>query len=354
MCIYLGNKIGLHYESQEHVFPAALGGIAKLPIGFVSDEFNQMISGLEMDFMRNYVFTIPRTIEGPGKRGKLAEKFHSPSNVSVLVDEKDRQYALGYTIKNKPYKIPHICLNSVTGETLFSFQNDYSENLKSKIENFLNWIKQINWNSVIELDGEMLPDNLILFGTMPRKNGSIRAFIAKNKLNKFTLNLAQVQHIAEGYYNQYNIPHSKKYHATVHAKATLIEDHFRILAKIAINFIALEKGEEFVQDEKFRPIVQWVSEGGKNQFVQFIPKVNLLGTDAIKLPSSSHYIVVSKVHSRMVACICLFSSFTVLVDYGFSFDESFDECGLICDWKNRKEYMLKEYLTTLVETLQSS
>ena len=31
MCIYYGDKPNLTYNSQEHIFPASIGGIGKLP-----------------------------------------------------------------------------------------------------------------------------------------------------------------------------------------------------------------------------------------------------------------------------------------------------------------------------------
>jgi hypothetical protein len=348
MCIYLGDKIGLNYTGREHIFPAGIGGIAKLPAGFVSDEFNEMISALELDFMRNSLVSIPRHFEGPGKRGKLAEKFHSPSKVSVLLNVKENVHALGYTIKGKPYEIPHISLNTVTGETSLNFANDPSAGHESKISEFHQWSEQIEWDKTIELDGNMLPENLILYGITKLESGKLRSFIARNNLTQFQLNLAMVQRIAEGYVTQSHEPSAVKYHAQVHAKATLSEDHYRIYAKVAINFIASIKGLDFVQADRFKPVVNWVAYGGHNEFARLIPELNLFGTDALKFPPSSHYVIVSKVQKRMIAYISLYSSLTVLLDFGFEMTEPFHECGMVCDWKNRREYSLLEYISTLV------
>lgn len=348
MCIYLGDKIGLHYENQEHIFPAGIGGIAKLPAGFASDEFNKMISVFELDFMRNSLVSIPRHFEGPGKRGKLAEKFYSPSKVSVILNVKDKVHSLGYTIKGKPYEIPHMSLNPATGATSLSFPNDHSTSFESKITKFHEWSKQIDWDKTIELDGSMLPDNLILYGIAKLESGALRSFIAKNNLNQFHLHAAMVQRIAEDYYKQSKEPSAMKYHAQVHAKATLSHDHYRIFAKVAVNFIASIKGQDFIQADRFKPIVNWVTHGGDNKFVRLIPEINLFGTDAFKFPPSSHYVIVSKVHERMIAYISLYSSLNVFLDFGFKMNEPFNDIGMVCDWKNRKEYSLLEYISTLV------
>jgi len=49
MCIYYKDRKNLHYAKQEHIVSAAIGGIKKLPKGYVSDEFNSGISKLEQD-----------------------------------------------------------------------------------------------------------------------------------------------------------------------------------------------------------------------------------------------------------------------------------------------------------------
>ncbi len=348
MCIYLGDKIGLHYVNQEHIFPAGIGGIAKLPNGFVSDEFNKMISALELDLMRNSLLSIPRHFEGPGKRGKLAEKFHSPSKVSVIKNLKDNTHSLGYTIKGKPYEIAQISLNSDTGETTLSFPNDQSADFESKIKDFHECSKQIDRDKTIELDGSMLPENIILFGITKQKNGTLKSFIAKNNLNQFQLNAEMIERIAEDYCTQSKEPSLVKYHAQVHAKATLSEDHFRIFAKIAINFIASIKGCDFIKTDRFKPVVNWVTNGGENKYARLIPEINLFGTDALNFPVSSHYAIVSKVHDRLIAYVSLYSSLTIFLDFGFIMNEPFSDKGLICDWKNRKEYSLLEYISTLV------
>lgn len=49
MCIYYKDRKNLHYAKQEHIVSAAIGGIKKLPKGYVSNEFNSGISKLEQD-----------------------------------------------------------------------------------------------------------------------------------------------------------------------------------------------------------------------------------------------------------------------------------------------------------------
>lgn len=69
-CIYLGKLAGeLTYNSQEHLIPAGLGGILKLPKGFVSDQANNKFSKYELCGLRKSLLTGNRMRHGPGKRG---------------------------------------------------------------------------------------------------------------------------------------------------------------------------------------------------------------------------------------------------------------------------------------------
>ena len=84
MCIYYGDLDGLTYEKQEHVIPAGLGCHTKLEKGVVSDQANEYFSSMEREVLEKSVIMVNRVIEGPGKRGKLSEKYMTKSEVSVV------------------------------------------------------------------------------------------------------------------------------------------------------------------------------------------------------------------------------------------------------------------------------
>lgn len=74
MCIYYPGRPSLTYQSGEHIIQATIGGIQKLPKGYVSDQFNQALSKLELDVFREGLPGFARVLDGPGKRGKLAPR----------------------------------------------------------------------------------------------------------------------------------------------------------------------------------------------------------------------------------------------------------------------------------------
>ena len=47
LCIYTNkDDTQAHFKNQEHIIPACIGGMKKLPKGYVSDEVNTLFSGL--------------------------------------------------------------------------------------------------------------------------------------------------------------------------------------------------------------------------------------------------------------------------------------------------------------------
>ncbi|MEX1031438.1 MAG: hypothetical protein WDZ91_15555, partial [Paenibacillaceae bacterium] len=67
----MGKAENLKYSNQEHVIPAGLGGITKLPHGYVSDEANKFFSPYELRALRNSFLSVNRDNNGPGRRGSL-------------------------------------------------------------------------------------------------------------------------------------------------------------------------------------------------------------------------------------------------------------------------------------------
>lgn len=164
-CIYLKESDDTQtFNKAEHIFPAGIGGVRKLPKGYVSDNVNGIIfSKMELDFMRNSVISICREIEGPGKRGSLSLKKATKSKVGISKDE-EGQVKLAYIKKAKPYSIDQIKISEfkVVGLTIGKSENksDY-ENLKEfviKLERFVEGYKNyhITYIKDISIDLETI------------------------------------------------------------------------------------------------------------------------------------------------------------------------------------------------------
>lgn len=131
-CIYLGENSQLTFNSQEHVIPASLGCVDKLPIGAVSDQANNIFSKYELELFRNTPigFITKRNI---GERGNLNKP------ISELVCEFERSDDIPkiyVSILDKTYNIAQLII----------FENTY-ELRASDVEEatlLLSLIKKVN------------------------------------------------------------------------------------------------------------------------------------------------------------------------------------------------------------------
>ena len=71
-CMYLKQtEPELTFKSDEHIFPAGIGGIQKLPMEYVSHDANNAFSAMEGQVMKKSLLALPRQFFGPGKRGNI-------------------------------------------------------------------------------------------------------------------------------------------------------------------------------------------------------------------------------------------------------------------------------------------
>ena len=111
LCIYTGkDETQAHFKNQEHIIPACIGGMQRLPKGYVSDEINTLFSGLELKLARNSPITLPRMFVGPGKRGSRNPKRRGGASkmVSVMQSNETGKYSLGYIRMGVPITIDQI------------------------------------------------------------------------------------------------------------------------------------------------------------------------------------------------------------------------------------------------------
>ena len=74
VCVYYKDAGGLRFEKQEHIIPAFLGGKKMLDQGVVSDQANELFSGIEKHVSMESFINIDRMFFGPGKKRKQKSK----------------------------------------------------------------------------------------------------------------------------------------------------------------------------------------------------------------------------------------------------------------------------------------
>lgn len=338
-CIYYRDIEGLTFDSQEHVIPAAIGGRSKLPMDYVSSKFNNDISALEREMIRRSLVSMPREIEGPGKRGRLGERHETKSEIRVLGDANDpSKFALGYVRKGTGYEIHQVMYNTDTG---FGEVRVHSP---AEILDFKKSCENADIKKLRTIIDHTLPRNKILFGIAKGIERHYDLFFAKNKSNKFELNADVIREFGEGI--RTNASGTRQTYEPIFNKKVVFDiNHLRIFAKIAFNYLAFGLGKDFVLRSEFDQIRYWIANGGTNDFAGLIiGGSNPFDQTGIDPPESFHLIYIGKREQSIVARVILYNTIGVDITLAKEFIDPFEPQGLICEWKKQKEYELSEYL----------
>jgi len=352
MCIYYTKRKELHYDSAEHIIPAAIGGIARLPKEYVSREFNTNISGLEQDFIREGMIALVRPLVGPGKRGSLSEKKATKSKIQVIRAVGDEvNVALGYSRGRKTIEIPHLKMNTKTGESAFNCSELGLQpgGAEKELQQFKSRCVQADGLRVKILEDSHLPVDVILLGIADGIEENYNCFFAKNPANPLMPTTNNLQQIGQGIRFIPDIKHSQ-YQPIVHGNITFKMDHLRIYGKIAFNFLASLIGADLARLPAFDVVRTWIAEGGTSSKAILDPtNVNPLTGMEIALPDYAHIIYLVQYDRLLVAKVFLYGGFSVSIVLTEDFRLNLNTDGLICDWRNQKEYRLREFLVQHVK-----
>lgn len=327
MCIYYNNKDNLTYQGQEHIFPASIGGIEKLPLGYVSDQANNYFSKLEQELLKYSMISMSREIFGPGKRGtnKIGEV-----NVCVMNDEQNN-YKLGYLFKGKPYTIPHINVNIKTGKVKLSIDkkegSEYLNIFLQKLENFK--------EKFVYIENNDIPQDEILIGYYQNKY-----FIT---FSYEKIEISKIKNIIDMFLQSINKNtefENNKSQVCVKNTMTISKDNVKVYAKIAFNVLAKYKGKEFVLDSAFDNMRKWII-GEKDFSFNWLPNRNS-NLNFLISELTGHYCIISDIDGYICAEVSIYGW-----KYGFKLGKNPGEkfimpFGILCDSQNKKEYSLEE------------
>ena len=332
MCIYLINHPNLTYTSREHIFPAAIGGIQTLPTTYVSDQANNFFSKIELKTLQNGDISLIRSFEGPGSRGSDKK---GKQTISVCQME-DGSWKLGYIFLGKPYIVNQLVINKNEGGFFLEpqKQNDIPHHIFEMLNKFTKDSK------FCYLKNQNLPEDYLLIGYYDKK-----FYIASSKERPESKTIFEL--ISKYLENIEHIDLSKIYHTkphtTVNLHLELGESNQRFYGKICYNVLAFMRGEEYVKKKEFDNFRNWLL--GINKNIQISP----FGLDNafknISFPTKSHICIFSNINNNLIASVSLYNQWMMQLVIGKVDKNDFSiPDGLICDWLNKKEYRLLDYL----------
>lgn len=361
ICIYSKKtEPDVSFESQEHIFPASLGGISKLPKGYVSDEINRKFSSeLEIESVRESILSIPRQFVGPGSRGNINNRKKSTqSKVHLMKDDNDR-YTLGYVTLGEPIHIKQIIFNfDDNGNLSNSHEVIFPPDIKD-VESELNKFLGLN-DSITIIKDNKIPFNKIIVGLHEYQNkgkGPILSkwFIGHNE--KIHLNNNLKDKLKVGIERLCDASKSQKFDLTVTSTQitsyqTLkfdINVFFRTCAKIAFNYVAQIVGPDIVLNKEFDEVRNYIVNGGKNNFAGLPKDISKLDNPIFNCLNDTHAVIANFTKKDIIILIIFYGVIHVCVriPYAISISELSDNSnvnGMVVDWKNRTEYDFFEYI----------
>lgn len=337
-CIYFKKtEPDVTFLSEEHIFPAGIGGIQKLPLDYVSHNCNNAFSAMEMPFMRNSLIALPRQFYGPGKRGKLNLKNATKSSVSLMngvSDSTDIQF--GYISLGQPYSIPQIKFN-VNGTCHFISDNSFGDANK-QVLNLIKLLEEFEGKYKLFKNEQLSQDEFIV-GCLEKKwyvalsntdletevSNFIEKILEQKPFEKQSVNFGTMQP---------NVSQTLQFDDT----------YYRVCAKMIFNYLAFVKGQAFVLENCFDPLRDWIVNGGENNFAGLIGKETSF---SLPFPERSHKLFIIQDKKSLKGYISFYGGFETQVNLCDDFEGFFETEGFICDWKNRIEFSLVDYINKL-------
>ncbi|TGL17922.1 hypothetical protein EHQ46_15815 [Leptospira yanagawae] len=341
------------FSSQEHIFPAGIGGMFQFPVGTVCDKCNtEVFSPLELDFIRNSIISLPRQFYGPGKRGSLNPSEATSSFVHLMAfDDASGEKALGVIRIGVPFQIPQFRI--LGPETVSIFLDPRHGDIDDQISSFLHVMRAFNKDcKFVYLTDELLNEDELYFGFWDKKYylcAKDRESISK------VLEYLEKLRIGELYETTDRIL-KKEIVESRQKLAFNIKAFERISAKIVFNGLCYLTSREFCHQSGYDEIREFIRYGGEGNHVILLnenqPSLDPL--PGVSFPKHSHRLFIFTAKSEgQIALLNFYDSFKLAIRLSKQMIPGNSFTGIICDWTNRQDYILSDYLATLSNCAES-
>lgn len=344
-CLYCDEtELNITFTSQEHVFPAGLGGIFQLPVGIVCDKCNtEVFSRLELDFIRNSIIGLPRQFYGPGKRGSLNPDDASSSLVHLMAFADDsNEKALGVMRTGIPFQIPQF--RFLGSETVAIVLDPRYGGVDDQLADFSKAMRSFTGKSkFVYLTDELLQEDEMYFGFWEDKyylcameRRSVSSVLEYLDL----VRKGELVEITERNYKKTQVQSRQRFGFNTRAFE-------RVSAKIAFNALCFLNSSDFCRRPQFDSIRRFIANGGQNTFVSLLDASHeLLNIHLnVAFPLLSHRVFFFPANEQgHLALLNFYGKFNIVIRLATKPTPKGSFVGIICDWRNRKDYVLNDYM----------
>lgn len=344
MCIYYGNASNLTYQKQEHVFPAGLGGMQMLPRGYVSDQANSFFSPLEGKLMHDSLISLMRAVYGPGKRGSLLPEKASKTKITALRGE-DGKVALGYFSGKQGYYINCATISKSKGEFVFTIASNEHAAPEQAWENFRTAFSKFEGRYVLVSTTYLEPDELLLGFYKGKYYIALGANCTLKTLQEIIPSITNAKSTGE--------LRKGKGHPRFEISQEESDETGRTYAKVAINTLAVLKGEAFVQHPRFDAVKAWILGQSDDDNYTQLPRITR--ENPLHFPEYSHWCIFGVHDGKLYAVVCFYNAASRYFELADTIPEldcpSGRQFGLICDWKDKVELTLDQWIQGVVQAI---
>lgn len=347
-CIYLNKtEANLNYTKREHVIPAGLGGINKLPLGSVSDEINEKFSRIERIALQKSFVSINREKFGPGKRGSLnINKVNNPLIMLMKEGENSNEiFRLGFLFAGESYLIPQIYLdfNDEEGSISISYYSTIFEveEVKQIISSFKSQLIAFlrdQYREFILIDMPFTTDkHFICLGCFKGK------WFAATSHKIINMDYLAIDLLPELVKEEVNEPVVQPKTLFKYERSLQMDSSFIfIYAKTVFNSLAFLMGSDFAKYEIFDDVRNAIKDQINLDLILIERRELYRLIDGIvsEIPSKSHFVILTTFESMVIAFVSFYKEPPgILILANEYTGEAFTK-GIICDWQNRNEYFV--------------
>lgn len=334
MCIYYGNNENLTYNSQEHIFPATIGGINKLPKGYVSDQANKYFSKLESRAITESFIGFEKMFFGPGNRGK-----DKPGRMPILLLRTQDSESMGFCFKGKPCLIPQIIISK--NSKIAHISRDLKLQTNEDIIKLFDAIRKFNDEYTLIENKPDISDFIIGFYNK-------RLYIStKDESNIIScIEKIKEQIIDQDITNMEKSESKKEQPNILQNMHVDLQDDSRVFAKTAMNVLAMVKSNEYLKTPHFDKIKEWLIGKDSNEFKQFPFDTKIF--DFLQFSDNIHFCIIMNLNGYLSAVVRFYNHWAMMYRICPTFDDFFNiPYVYFCDWQNHKEFTLQDHLHSL-------
>lgn len=359
-CIYCGaDETTATFSDREHIFPKCIGGVRCLPLGYVSDEVNQLFSKIELQFARENPMVVIHRMFSP----TMGRKKHTNREKIGIMRNTDHGegFSLGVVRNGIPMPLNQLIVTSELTEDIpqgFPVHVVLAPNASLSHEQlalqFLEKLASYNGSPTCIKSDKLLPHSYLLgvqdnrwFLAVPKKENPDEI---KPKLAKLVADVAGMKQ-EQFFPSDGSSLKIDKHHVEVNFDYNFsLIDYYRVCAKIAINCLAELKGSEYAMDPVLDELKRAILTGENiNCYVRFEEGENPALISFNRIPS--RFSIGNKAHCAtfvqdadgfLHAMVSIFGMNGMTFIRLGKFDRHIGVDCYICDWENHRDFTMTE------------